>query len=216
MSRPHRRRPGAKRQSSAARAEVTRLLHGVVAQTLAQRDAGEQEPLTIPRAEASIGPARLAADQGGTEAERQARQVFYERCLAHYRAVVRPEDIESDDVGVAAAHFVAACFAALRGIRAAPDAIHRLEGQLVALVRMGPAWTSSDATARQVCFEQLAVLAVLFAGWTANRQIQAQPEKVEQARRGARTYLTRLLGLNPDMLTIGADGLTVARERLAA
>jgi hypothetical protein len=196
--------------------ELSRHLQGALAQTFLRigSDPGDAAALTIARGAAPLAPARLAAGEEGSEAERQARQALYERCLAHYRTVVRPQDVDVDDVGAAAADFVVACFAALHGTRPTPEARHRLQRQLVAIVRWGPAWSKAAAADRQLCFEQLAVLAVLFAGVVANAR--TQPEALARARSGARTYLQRLLGLDPDTLSIGPTGLAVARERQAA
>ncbi len=216
MSRP-RRRPVAE---AAARTPLRRaaprpapgLLTGLV-DSLAAAHA-MNAALTVERSATPLAPAHLAERRGGTAEERARRRAVYERCLVHYRAVVRPSESETDDVGAAAAHFVAACLAVLRGIRPPDAALRRLEDQLVALVRHGTAWRKSGVVEQQLCFEKLAVLTVLFAAVAKNPQ--TAPAEVAQARHWAHVYLRELLGLDPATLTIDDGGLAVLRERRAA
>ena len=139
----------------------------------------------------------------------QAR-ALYERCLAHYRSQVRAEDeaLGVDDVGAAAANFVAANMIALHGLDVSPLAVLRLERQLSGAVRHTAAWDSAAARERQAYFEQLAVLAVLIS--ETNKQAALQgPAASANVKRAARGYLMQLLGLNPDELTLGPEGLTL-------
>lgn len=216
MSRP-RRRPVA---AAAAHASVRRVLPRLAPALLAGvvdglvREPGSEGSLTVARSAMPLAPAHLAARRGGSAEELARRQTIYERCLQHYRSVVRPGDADRDDVGAAAAHFVAACMAVLRGIRPPDAALRRLEDQLVAIVQAGSAWRKSTESERQLCFEQLAVLTVLFAAVATHPH--TAPAEVAQTRHWAHVYLKELLGLDPDLLTIDAGGLAVASERKAA
>ena len=177
----------------------------------------DRSALTIPRALASIGPAQLAARHpGGGEARQQAR-ALYERCLAHYRNVLRAADaaLGADDVGAAVAAFVAANVEALHGVQATPEMLLRLEYQLGGVVRSSSGWDTADAYERQAYFEQMAVIAVLVS--EASKQAAAQgPAAVANLKRAARGYLTELLGLEPDALTLDATGLVLRAPAAAA
>lgn len=173
---------------------------------------GDRSALTIPRALASVGPAQLASRHPGSAAARQQARALYERCLVHYRAVLRPADaaLNTDDVGAAVAAFVAANIEALHGIHATPEMLLRLECQLGAVVRASSGWDTADAYERQAYFEQMAVIAVLVS--ESSKQAEAQgPAAVANLKRAARGYLTELLGLEPDALTLGPGGLALRR-----
>lgn len=167
-------------------------------------------PLLVERAAAPIAPERLAgAHPGGAAAQAQARGL-YERCLGHYRSVVRAHEsaLAFDDVGAAAARFVAVNLRALRGIAASPVMLQRLENQLGHAMRRSASWSRAPLGERQACFEQFALLAVLVD--ESSRQAQEQgPAAIANLRRAARGYLQQLLGLDPDRLGLDAGGLSL-------
>jgi len=209
----HRADPPADDHASdaALAADVTRTLRHAVVQAIAGLAGhGDRVALTLPRAAVPLAPARLAAAHPGGATARRQMQAVYERCLAHYREVLRPDDAARglDDVGAAAARFVAANLFALHGEHATPDALLALEAQLAGIVRSSPAWADASARDRQLYVEKLALLAV-FVGEVAQQARGQGAGAVENVRRAARTYLRELLGLNPDALTLGRDGLTL-------
>jgi uncharacterized protein DUF6683 len=171
--------------------------------------------LTVERAACPVAPARLArAHPGGAAAQAQAREL-YERCLDHYRKVVRAHDaaLPVDDVGAAVAYFVAANLQALHGIAATPAMLLQLERQLGGVAQRSAAWASAPACERQAYFEQMALLGVLVS--ESSRQAAAQgPAAIANVHRAARGYLQQLLGLNPDQLTLDAAGLTLRGARV--
>ena len=169
--------------------------------------AGESGPtLTVERAAVPIAPLRLACHLGNPKAREQARQL-YERCLAHYREQARrPGDDERiDDAGAAVARFVAVNIEALHGVHATPGMLRRLERQLAGVARTTSAWATAGVTDRQAYFEQMAILAVLVGASSAQAVSQGRAA-IANTRRAARGYLKQLLGLDPDRLTLDADG----------
>lgn len=176
--------------------------------------------LTIAPAQRPTAPARLATQQPGGAAEQQQARIRYEVCLDHYRRYVRPQDaaLGVDDVGAAVALFVTANFQALGPVEMTAAALARLERQLTRVVRSTSAWATATASERQFYFEQMAILAVLVGTMAAQAKAQGA-DAVANVQRAARGYLRQLLGLNPDQLMLGADGLQlrdVAADRAAA
>lgn len=171
--------------------------------------ADDVPALTVACAAGARAPAALAAAHP-PEARAEARSL-YERCLAHYRRTIRPDDTARgfDDVGAAAAAFVAANLEALHGESPTADGLVRLERQLGAILRASPAWVAADARTRQTMFERFAILAVLVAETFAVAAVQGQAA-VAHVQRGARAYLQELLGLDPQRLRIGPNGLSLA------
>lgn len=168
----------------------------------------DRPALTVERSPVPIAPTRLAASAPRGAAREEAR-LLYERCLAHYRESVRPQDLALgiDDVGAAVAAFVAANLSALHGDRVDPATLLALEQQLGGVVRITADWDRAPARERQAYFEKMAVLAVLISESAAQARVQgaAAIANVQQAARG---YVQELLGLNPDHLAIGPGGLT--------
>lgn len=198
---------------AALAAEVARRLGQAMVDAIAT--LGDPAPdavaLTVPRAPVALAPVRLARSHPGGVATRRQMQSVYERCLAHYRLALRPQDEARgvDDVGAAVARFVAANFHALQGTEATPQMLLALERQLAGVVRGSPAWAGASAAERQVYFEKIALLAVFVAELAQQAPRQGRAA-VENLQRAARAYLRELLGLNPDALALGPEGL-VAR-----
>jgi hypothetical protein len=183
-------------------------------------DSGHETPpraaLTVERAHAPIAPARLARAHPGDAAAREAARQLYERCLVHYRRVVRAQDAIAglDDVGAAVAAFVAANFGALHGTRVAAHTLLSLERQLEGIARVSSDWEAAPLVERQAYFEQMAVLAVLVAESSAQAHAQG-PAAVANVQSAARGYLRQLLGIDAGHLALGPDGLT-ARGTVAS
>ena len=169
----------------------------------------DHEAPTVARASAPLAPAVLAAALPAGP-ERAAMQTVYERCLAHYRDAVRPEDSARgvDDAGAAAAHFVAENVRALHGDARPARPTPALRRQLGALLRTAPVWTQGSQHERQLCVETLATLAV-FVHEAADRALLQGDAAVERVRAAARGYLNDLLGVDPGRVAVGADGLTL-------
>jgi len=166
--------------------------------------------LTVEPARVPIAPERLAvAHPGGPQQRREAR-ALYERCLVHYREVVRATQADSglDDVGAAVACFVAANIQALHGVTVTPAMLLRLERQLGGVAAFSSAWATATARDRQLYFEQTAILTVLIRETSAHAALQG-PAAVENVRRAARGYLREMLGLDPGQLTVDAGGLSL-------
>lgn len=209
MSAPSRRRRSQHPVPAAQIAEFSRRMrHAMVDAITRFGDAGgDFAALTIERAASPIAPARMASQHAGA-AERQQAQALYERCLARYRAAVpAPADAPAlDDVGGAVARFVAANLRALRGTEATPAMLQKLERQLVGIVRASAGWAAESARERQFYFEQMAIIAVLIDE-SFTRAAAKGPSAIANVRSAARGYLHHFLGLNPDLLTLGTDGL---------
>jgi hypothetical protein len=200
--------------------DLTQALRDAMAASLrALHTAGGSEPpLRVPRAAVPIGPGQLARCHPGSARERLELAALYQRCLQHYRRAARaggaPED--SDDLGVALAHFVAANLQSLRGGPPPDDdALPALARQLAAIVRASPAWTGAPLRDRQAYAEQVAILSVLMLDLSARAQREG-PAGIANVQRGARNYLRQLLGLDPDLLTLDVSGLVLRDRALAA
>jgi len=203
-------------RDAAAATEFTRRLRESLARTLLNAgDATDADasPLTVPRAWAPLGPAQLASAHPGSAVDRLTVRALYERCLLHYRTAVRADDSARglDDVGAALARFVAANVEALHGTHATRSMLRRLEGQLVGIVRRSPAWSIADVQDRQAFFEQVALLSVLVADCTAQAHLQGQAA-IENLQRAAGGYLRQLIGLDPEWLTLGPEGLALRSD----
>jgi len=187
--------------------QVLNAVLGTALQAAARADDGS--PMTVVRAAEASGPARLAqvhpAGMARTEAE-----ALYAGCLRHYREAVRPQDLAGglDDAAAAVAHFVAANLFALGSARATPALLARLEQQLLPLARLSANWVTSSTAERQAFFEQVALLSVLIDGMAQHASAHG-PAAEAKVRHAARLYLRQFLGLDPDELTLDANGLAM-------
>jgi hypothetical protein len=209
--------------SQAALAKETwRLLRKAVIDGLlpVSRDGNnEPEPLTVERAPAPIAPPRMARGQARNLVAQGQTRAMYEDCLQTYRSVVRAQDaaLTVDNVGAAVAFYVAVNLHVLHAVDATAEMLLLLEHQLRGVTHRSSKWGSASIEERQFFFEQIAILSVFVAGSWANAKSQG-PAAVASVQRAARGYLQQLLGLNPDLLTLGLDGLSVrdAEVRRAA
>ena len=207
-------------QTAAFAAAMAQQVRQTVLDAILQIDgataAADRPALTVARAAQPIAPARLASAHPGDGVGREAACRLYERCLAHYRQVVRPQDEARgvDDVGAAVAAFVAANLGALHGTPVTPHMLLRVERQLGGIARLSSDWAHAPAIERQAYFEQMAVLAVLVGESSAQAASQGAAARAN-VRRAARGYMQQLLGLDPDHLVLGPDGIA-ARSPSAA
>jgi hypothetical protein len=173
--------------------------------------ATDHTALTVERAATPTAPERLSRSNPGDAAARAQARAMYERCLTHYRSVVRAQEARSthDDVGAAVACFVAANMQALHGLSATPDMLLRLERQLGGIVQRSASWSTASAQERQFYFEQMAILAVLISESTSLARTQG-PAALANVQRAARGYLQQLLGLEPRALALDSHGLRLA------
>jgi hypothetical protein len=229
MSRTSQRltRPLPPQDQAALVADMSRLVRRALGGRIRQRDAhgndgADHTALYVECAREPLAPARMAALLRGSPAARRQTRELCERCLGHYRTVVRPNDAARgiDDVGAVVARFVAVGMHVVRSGGATPPVritskmLLRLERQLSAFVHEASAWSSAPAVDRQFYFEQLAILSVLLV--ETSRFASAQgPAAVADVQRAARGYLQQLLGIEPDLLTLGPDGLTLAGDDAA-
>lgn len=181
----------------------------------ALNSAAAHDPVAVPRGALPIAPARLARMHPGGPAAQAQAQLLYTNCLRHYREVVRRQDNESglDDVGAAVACFVAANLQALHGVRTTPAMLLQLERQLGGVAQSSAAWATAPASERQCYFETMALLAVLIGESSVQAPSQGAAA-VANVQRAARGYLQQLLGLDPQALTLDAQGLALREPAL--
>lgn len=213
MSKPRLSPPRSQKNEAA----LTQALTEAIQKAITQSVFGAVEPgqadfsaLVVTRARTPLAPMRLAASQPGDAKARAQASVVYHRCLEAYRKGVRPQDNEHavDDAGAAVAYFVAANLEVLHGVKATPEVLLGVERQLIRIVRTSWRWEDISAGERQFLFEQMAVLGVFVAGlWT--RAPTQGAAAVANVRAIARRYLQQFLGLNPDMLALDSNGLSV-------
>jgi len=211
MSFARHRQAAAAARAKASMKDITRLVRQALFDAVINTDdaiRGDHVALTVERAATPTAPARLARSHPGDDAARTQARAMYERCLRHYREVVRAQDAASmhDDVGAAVACFVAAAMQALHGTSATPATLLRLERQLGGVVQRSASWSTAGAQERQFYFEQMAILAVLIGESAALARSQG-PAALANVQRAARGYLQQLLGLDPRALALDAQGL---------
>jgi hypothetical protein len=151
--------------------------------------ADDSPPLRVSPAATPSAPAQLA--QSAAAPQRAALTRTYEHYLRTYRS--------------------AAARQALHGIEPNDDMLAMLERQLRATARRCADWDTATPAQRQFFFEQIAIGGVRMAAALGRTDAAAR----EQTRRAARQYLQQVLGLDPDLLTLGPSGL-VARAHDAA
>lgn len=166
------------------------------------------QPLRIERAPAPTAPTQMAAAQSRDEATREQLAPMYASCLQTYRGSIRPQDTESDDAGAAMAFFIIANLHALRTVQTSQPIFDTLEQQLRGVTRRSAEWDRATLQQRQFFFERLAILGVLMIASYEKAKAEG-PAAMAELRRTARQYLQQMLGLNPDSLTIGPDGLVM-------
>lgn len=184
---------------------LTRRLGSVLFSAL-QVPADPGPPLLQPPAALPIAPALLARSHPGLQA-RQAAQALYTRCLAHFRERAQ-QGAADDDIGLAAAYFVLANLDALHDLHPDEAVLLQVERQMRHALGHLSGWQKAPLRERQSAFEQLAVIGVLIAesAGAARSQGQVAQAHVQQA---ARAYLVRWLGINPDGLRLGPQGLAL-------
>jgi len=195
---------------------LSKAVGKIIFETLMGADKGTSEArLTVERASASIAPAHLASLYPGDAGARSRMRALYETCLRTYREAIRPQDQASgmDDAGAALAYFVGAAMYALRGVNATREMIERLDGQLRGVARLSATLQAASVRDRQLYFETLATLGVLLAGTAAKAQGAAEIAQVQQPARG---YLIELLGIDPALLVLDDNGLSLLPESHAA
>lgn len=208
-------------------ADMSRLVRRALAERFERLEAPasngtDHTALFVARAHDSIAPARMAAQQRGKPGVRAQTRELYERCLQHYRETLRAVDAQRgiDDVGAAIARFVAVNIHVLRNgnstprVRITSKMLLRMERQLSAVVHEGSVWSNSSAVDRQFYFEQMAILSVLLVE-TSRYATSRGPAAVAEVQSAAREYLQQFLGIDPDLLTLGPDGLTLAGDEPA-
>jgi len=184
---------------------LTRRLGGVLFSAL-QAPTEPGPPLLQAPAALPIAPALLARSHPGTAA-RQSAQGLYTRCLAHFRQGAQQAAVH-DDIGLAAAYFVLANLDALHDLHPDETALAQVERQMRHALRHLAGWQSAPLRERQSAFEQLAVIGVLVAESAAAARTQG-PVAQAHVQQAARAYLVRWLGINPDGLTLGPQGLAL-------
>ena len=173
-------------------------------------DRDEAIRLTVERAATPTAPAQMAKLYPGDANARGRVLAMYENCLRTYREAVRPQDtaLGIDDAGAALACFVAACLFALHGDSVTQETLQRLERQLVGVARLSSTWEATATAARQHYFETMAILGMLLAGSAEHAKAQG-PAAIAEMKKTARGYLVELLGIEPDLLMLDSDGLSL-------
>ena len=176
-----------------------------------------QPPLRVERAPAPIAPRQMAQARSGDAAVQAQLAASYEACLTAYRDIVaaRADAAGMDDVGAAMAFFVAVNLRVLQGVDVEADALQLLEHQLRGVTRRAAQWDAATRAQRQLFFERIAITSILMSRALANANARG-PVALADVRRNARDYLQHLLGLDPDAISLGAEGLVVRDEAIGA
>lgn len=155
-----------------------------------------------------VAPWQLAQhypESGRDEAER----LFIE-LLQRYRGIEEQFDIPHRDLAGALAAFIAGNHMAYHGTPFPDEHFKPLVSQMRELLSDHPAIARAPAADRRQAYEQLAILGMFMAGAQIAQQSQApggiDPERLRQA---AGDNLRKLLGMAPDDVQIGPNGLSV-------
>jgi hypothetical protein len=205
--------------------EIGRLVRQAVGETLragAAADSADSADaansaraaaMLLPPAAQSQGAIRLAAAHANPKARAEALQL-YTRCLMHYRSHVqkalKPTE-KRDDLGLAAAYFTMANLGAIDGREPDAERLPTVERQLRHLIALTRSWGQTSQAERQALFEQLALLGVLVNESRVQARTQGEAAQAN-VKRAARGYLQQLLGLEPELLVLGPEGLGVAEQ----
>jgi hypothetical protein len=184
------------------------LARSAMASALAQSSrSGSTPPLRVEPAASPIAPRQMAAIQGADATAQERLATSYEACLRTYRDIARAQygTTGVDDVGAAMAFFVAINLHALHGVDVGASAMQPLERQLRGVTRLAANWDAATLAQRQCFFERIAILSILVSRSLADAA--SQPTAMAQVRQSAREYLQHVLGLDPALVTLGADGL---------
>jgi len=174
-------------------------------------------PLRVEPAATPIAPRQMAATQSADPAEQEQLAASYETCLRTYRDIARAQygATAADDVGAVMAFFIAINLHALHGVDVGASAMQPLERQLRGITRLAANWEAATQWQRQFFFERIAILSILVSRSLADAASQ-EPAVAAHIRQSAREYLQHVLGLNPDLVTLGADGLAPRADGVAA
>jgi len=195
--------------------ELARLMQNAFGDLL--REAAQAEnapPLKVTPAAQPIAPARLAATHPGGPKARAEAQQLYLKCLRYYRSQVQPVATrqapavpDTDEVSTAAAYFALANLACLQPhLQPDEQQLALVARQLRRLIGSSEAWTQANEAGRQLLFEQFAIIGVLINESRVQAATQGAAAQLN-LQRAARNYLVQMLGLDPDLLAVGTEGL---------
>ncbi len=156
-------------------------------------------PWCVAPAAASTGAQALARMQARSARERAAVQAIFERCLRHYRQVLRGGTEAQDDAAAALACCLAAVLQAVDGHAVTPERWRAIQAWLQTWVLEGLGWNAAPLAERQSFFERMAILAVALGEWSVQASRQGTVA-VASARVMARRCLAAELGLDADDL----------------
>lgn len=155
-----------------------------------------------------LAPRQLA--QHYPAAGRDAAERVFADLLQRYRGIEDQFDIPHRDLAGALAAFIAGNHMAYRGTPFPDEHFKPLVAQMRAALAAHPDILAAPAADRQQAYEQLAILGMFMAGAQIAQQNPTpggiDPERLRQA---AGDNLRTLLGIEPDAVQIGPDGLRV-------
>ena len=121
---------------------------------------------------------------------------------------MRSSALPHDDIALAAAYFVLANLDVLHDLHPDETALLQVERQMRHALGHCRAGSKAPLRERQSAFEQLAVIGVLIAESAGAARVQGQVAQAH-VQQAARAYLVRWLGINPDGLRLGPQGLAL-------
>jgi len=206
--------PSGRRQASTH--DLARLARSALASALA-RGSDTTPPLQVEPATTPVAPRQMAAAQSADAGAKERLAASYEACLRIYRDIAGTQGGAAglDDVGAAMAFFVAINLHALRGVDVEAHAMRPLERQLRGVTRLVANWDAATQAQRQFFFERIAIVSILMSRSLTDAQSQG-PAATADVRRSAREYLQHVLGLDPDLVTLGEDGLALRDKAVGA
>ena len=176
------------------------------AQRVAPTTSDAAEPRFSPGAR-SIAPRRLALSY--PEASRARAEQFFGQTLAGYHDIEAKFGLRRYDIAGAIATFVAGNYIAYRD-EPFPDAhfkplVQQMRGAIGGVAALRGA---SDAD-KQELYEQLAILGTYMALTREALRQRPDPQLAASMKHAAKQYLEQFLKVDPERMSIDAQGLTV-------
>ena len=124
---------------------------------------------------------------------------LYLRCLTHYRDDLRPQDVDTDDAGVALACMLGASLQALEAHAVTPARWSMLTTWLARNVLPAVDWARASTPEQQQFFARMALLSVALGEWSLEASKRGAAAQAT-ARLMAKQHLEVEFGLEPELL----------------
>jgi hypothetical protein len=154
------------------------------------------------------GVARALAATYPEDRRAGAEQMFRD-LLAGYARVETALGLPAGDLAGATALFVIGSYEALRGTAVDPAVYRPVIAQMRGAIQASVAFGKADAPARREAYEQLAILGMFVTAVRLELEKHPDEKVARELRTAAGTYLSQLLGTDPDKIEISTAGVAI-------